>query len=161
MDDVDGSERTALIQRYEAGSAEVRAALDGITSAQLDARPGTGEWSAREVVQHLADSEMISATRLRKLLSEEAVELQGYDEAAYATIFRYAERPIEPALQAFEAARATSAEILRRMQPADCSRAGTHSESGRYTVDDWLRIYAAHAHDHADQIRRARAAVRG
>jgi hypothetical protein len=31
-----------------------------------------------------------------------------------------------------------------------------HTETGGYSVDDWLEIYAAHAHIHADQIRRAR-----
>jgi hypothetical protein len=35
-------------------------------------------------------------------------------------------------------------------------RVGTHTESGPYGVEDWLRIYAAHCHDHADQILRAR-----
>jgi isopenicillin N synthase-like dioxygenase len=40
-------------------------------------------------------------------------------------------------------------------------RAGTHTESGRYSVEDWLRIYAAHAHNHAAQIRRARWGARG
>jgi hypothetical protein len=33
---------------------------------------------------------------------------------------------------------------------------GTHTESGRYTTEDWLRIYAGHAHDHAQQIKRSR-----
>ena len=42
------------------------------------------------------------------------------------------------------------------MTDADWSRAGTHSESGRYTAEDWLRIYADHAHNHAAQIRRLR-----
>ncbi len=44
------------------------------------------------------------------------------------------------------------------MSDADWSRAGTHSESGRYTAEDWLRIYADHAHNHAAQIRRLREA---
>ena len=40
-------------------------------------------------------------------------------------------------------------------------RVGTHSESGTYSMDDWLGIYAAQAFDHADQIRRARGATPG
>ncbi len=156
---MDDAERATLVARYESGTAEVMAALDGITEAELDSRPSRDEWSPREVVQHLADSEMTSAIRLRKLLSEDNAELQGYDEAGYARIFRYAERPIEPALAALEAARTTSSQILQLMQPADWSREGVHAESGRYTVEDWLRIYAAHAHDHADQIRRGRASA--
>jgi hypothetical protein len=42
------------------------------------------------------------------------------------------------------------------MTDADWQIEGTHSESGRYTTEDWLRIYAAHAHNHAAQIRRLR-----
>ena len=53
------------------------------------------------------------------------------------------------------------ATILDRMSEADWAREGTHSESGRYTMDTWLEIYAVHAHNHAAQIRRARAAAKG
>jgi hypothetical protein len=41
------------------------------------------------------------------------------------------------------------------MTEADWSREGTHTENGRYTPEDWLQIYAAHGHEHAQQIRRA------
>ncbi len=49
-------------------------------------------------------------------------------------------------------ARATTAEILERMTETEWQREGTHSEAGRYTVDRWLEIYAAHAHNHVAQI---------
>jgi hypothetical protein len=42
------------------------------------------------------------------------------------------------------------------MTDEDWRREGTHTESGRYGADDWLKIYAAHAHGHANQIRRLR-----
>ena len=61
----------------------------------------------------------------------------------------------------FQAARAATAPILHRLDEEQWRRAGTHSESGAYTVEDWLRIYGGHAHDHADQIRRARATEAG
>ena len=52
--------------------------------------------------------------------------------------------------------RAASLELLEALTPDEWERSGTHSESGPYSVDDWLRIYAAHCHDHAAQIRAAR-----
>src|SRR5438270_13545620 len=61
------TERRALIDRYAHGHQAVLEALSGATDAELDARPAEG-WSAREVVHHLADSEMTSAIRLRRLL---------------------------------------------------------------------------------------------
>ena len=151
-------ERESLIARYKAGYGHVEEALRGITPAELDWRPGPEEWSPREVVHHLADSETTSGIRLRRLLVEDRPEIQGYDENAFAVRLRYRERPIEPALRAFEAARATTAEILERMVDADWARAGTHSESGPYSATTWLQIYAEHAETHAAQIRGARKA---
>lgn len=152
---MDRQTRDALVMRYKEGYATVEEALAGATEADLDARPAPGKWTAREIVHHLADSEMTSAIRLRRLLVEETPVIQGYDQEAFARLLHY-DRPIAPSLAAFKAARETTAALLDRMGEADWARDGTHTESGRYTVLDWLRIYAAHAHDHADQIRRAR-----
>jgi hypothetical protein len=150
------AQRAELIAAYRDGVRAVRSALDGITVTELDRRPGPDEWSAREIVHHLADSEMTSAIRLRRLLAEVDPEIPGYDEPAYARRFRYAERPVDSALLALEGARGTSAEILDGLDAFDWARTGRHSESGPYGVERWLEIYARHAHDHADQIRRAR-----
>jgi hypothetical protein len=144
--------RAALIERYRLGYDAVVEALAGVTSEELDSRPASGGWTAREIVHHLADSEMTSAMRLRKLLIEDQPLLQGYDEEAFARGLKYAEREIEPALDALAAARRTTAQILERMTDSDWQRSGTHSESGPYSATDWLQIYAAHAHDHAAQI---------
>jgi len=150
--------RKELITRYRDGYDVVVDALAGATDADLDRRPAPGEWSAREVVHHLADSEMTSAIRLRRLLAEDDPEISGYDEAEFARRLFYDDRPIDASLAALRAARSTSAEILDRLDDAQWRRTGTHTESGAYGVDQWLTIYAAHAHDHADQIRRARQA---
>jgi hypothetical protein len=149
-------ERQQLIARYKAGYAEVVAALRGIGPDELDWRPAPGEWSAREVVHHLADSETVAGIRLRRLLTEDKPLIQGYDQDEYARRLRYQERPMEPALQAFEAARATTAQIFDAMTEADWQRAGTHSDSGPYSTERLLQGYAAHAHDHAAQIRKNR-----
>ena len=150
------SERQGLIPRYRAGYAAVTAALQGIGPAELDWRPASGEWSAREVVHHLADSETMAGIRLRRLLIEDAAQIHGYDPDEYARRLRYQERPMEPALQAFEAARTTTAQLLDVMTDADWQRAGVHNELGAYPVARWLEVYGAHAHDHAAQIRQNR-----
>ena len=62
--------------------------------------------------------------------------------------------------KAFEAARATSAQLLDLMTEADWKRAGEHSESGPYSTETWLKIYSDHAHNHADQIRKNRSAYK-
>ena len=153
-------ERNELIARYGAGYDEVVDALQGFPAELLTAHPLPGKWSAREIVHHLADSEGTSAIRLRRLLTEDRAVIQGYDQDKFAIRLRYNERDIEPALEAFRSARATTAQILNFMTEADWNREGEHSESGRYTPEHWLEIYASHAHNHAAQIRRLRDALR-
>lgn len=152
---MDKATRETLVQRYKDGYVQVAEALKGATDAELDARPSPGKWTAREIVHHLADSEMTSAVRLRRLIAEDAPVIVGYDEAEYARRLHY-DRPIAASLIAFKAARETTGELLDRLSDAEWAREGTHTESGRYTVFAWLEIYAKHAHNHADQIRRAR-----
>ena len=152
-------EREQLVARYAAGYDEVARALQGFPAAGLTAHPIPGKWSAAEIVHHLADSESISAQRLRKLLAEEHAVIHGYDQEAWAVKLRYNEREPAPALEAFRAARATTAQLLPGMTDADWAREGWHTESGRYSAETWLRIYAAHAHNHAAQIRRLRDAL--
>jgi hypothetical protein len=147
-------ERSALITKYADGYQEVVNALEGFAPDNLGAHPIPGKWSAKEIVHHLADSETTSAIRLRRLLVEDNPVIQGYDEADYAIKLKYNERDMAPALEAFRSARSTTAQLLALMSEQDWQRSGTHSESGAYTPEHWLKIYAAHAHNHASQIKR-------
>lgn len=136
----------------------VENALHLVSDDELDRRDLDG-WSARMVVHHLADSETNSYLRLRRLLAEPApTVIQGYDEARWANCetLGYEVLPVEASLEVFRAVRAASALLLDRVHPDDLERAGVHSESGEYTLRDWLRIYAEHAEDHAAQITQAR-----
>jgi hypothetical protein len=145
--------------RYAAGYDEVMKALEGFPKESLTAHPLPGKWSACEIVQHLADSEMTSAIRLRRLLVEDNPVIYGYDQDLFARRLSYNNREIAPALEAFRSARTTTLQLLELLTEDDWRREGTHTESGRYSVDDWLRIYAAHAHGHANQIQRLREAL--
>jgi hypothetical protein len=149
------AERERLIARYQAGYDEIVAALAGITDTELDTPEAPGEWSPRQIAHHLADSEMTSAIRLRRLLAEENPLIIGYDQEEFARKLHY-DRPIEPSLLAFRYARESTAAILHALSEAEWLRGGRHNEYGSLSVEEWLIYYASHAHDHADQIRRAR-----
>jgi hypothetical protein len=155
-------ERQRLIDKYEAGYTEVAEALRGFPHELQGNHPFQGKWSAREIAHHLADSETHSAIRLRRLLAEEYPVIHAYDQEAYAILLRYNLREdIQPSLDAFRAARETSVQLLRTMSEEDWQRGGWHTEQGFYSMEKWLTIYAAHAHNHASQIRRLHEAVTG
>jgi len=148
-------DRTSQFAIYRAGAAAVEAALAGLTEAELDRRPADGSWSAREVVHHLADSETMAYIRLRRLIAEDNPLIGGYDEPVWAQRLHY-DRPIATSLAVLTSVRAASLALLESLSEAEWAREGTHSETGRYTVEGWLGIYTRHAAEHADQIRRAR-----
>ncbi|GAC1485369.1 MAG: putative metal-dependent hydrolase [Candidatus Dormibacteria bacterium] len=145
----------ALLARYRQGPDRIAATVRGLSDAELDYKPSDGGWSPREVVHHTADSELTSAIRLRRLIAEDRPEIIGYDGDEFARKLYYAQRPIEPSLEAIRGARETSASILERLTEGGWKRAGTHSELGPYSVEKWLEIYSRHCHDHAEQIERA------
>jgi hypothetical protein len=136
---VDQAARDELIARYADGGRVLREAVQALSDAELDRAPAPGEWSARQIIHHTADSELTSAIRLRKLLAEDRPVLQGYDEELFARGLFY-DRPIASSLAAVDAARASTLTLLRRMSAEQWAREGVHSESGGYTAEDWLRI---------------------
>ena len=158
---MDAARRDELIARYREGPAVVEQVVAGLGDEQLDHVPADGGWSARAVIHHLADSEMMSAARLRLLLAEDAPVIQGYDEEEFARRLHYDSRPTGPSLAALRATRDSTAAILDQLSGEDWGRSGRHTEDGDYSVEGWLEIYAGHAHDHAGQIERAVAEARG
>src|SRR5260370_16158100 len=152
---MDPTTRRALVEQYRNGYRAVIEALHGVTETDLDSRPAPTEWSPRQVVHHLADSEMTSAIRLRRLLAEDGPMIHGYDEGAFARRLHY-ERPIQASLEAFRAARQTTAELLERLGEADWLRESTHGDSGAYTLGTSLDSDGTHAHDppHQNRLRR-------
>lgn len=153
-------ERERLIERYADGYSEVEKSLEEFPESQLTSHPIEGKWSACEIVQHLADSEMTSAIRIRKLIAQDKPAIESYDQEAFAVRLRYNERDIQPALDALRGARSSTTQLLRVMTEAEWKREGSHPEHSTYTAEDWLRIYAEHAHNHAAQIRRLREAIK-
>ena len=156
---MDTNTRKKLIEQYKDGYRVVAESLVGAGDKELDARPAPGKWTAREVVHHLADSEMTAAVRARLLVAVDRPQIVGFDQEEFARRLHY-DRPIEASLDAFKAARRVTAELLETLSETDWTREGTHSELGPYTLERWLEIYAAHAHKHAEQILVARAAGR-
>jgi hypothetical protein len=147
-------ERESLIDRYEAGPARLAAALATVPREALQWRPAPGKWSVHEVVVHCADSETNAAARIRYLVAEQKPVILGYDQAEWAKALDYHAAPLETALRTVEAVRAHTAALLRRLPETAWSAEGAHTESGRFTAEDWLRVYAEHLEKHSRQVER-------
>jgi DinB family protein len=148
-------EREAFFQRYENGPALLRAALERAPAAMHQWRPAPDKWSVHEIIVHCADSETISATRIRFLVGETTPTISGYDQDRWARSMNYAKLPLGPSLAQVDAVRAWTAAFIRTLPPAAWEKSGRHTEyDDPYTAEQWLRIYAEHLEVHARQIAR-------
>ena len=142
---------------YESATQYFLNLARGFQADQLDLKHPEG-WSARQIIHHLADSEAQSYSRLRRLVAEpEGSVIQGYDENLWAIApqLGYESAPVENSIAVFAAVRAGSLDIIKRLEESDLDKAGVHSESGPYTIAQWLKSYTNHPQDHGDQLIRA------
>jgi hypothetical protein len=133
--------------------------IDALSERQRTTPEKPGKWSVRDVVQHLADSELVGGFRFRMILTHDEPPIPGYDQDLWAEGLRYREVPIAEALADFTAIRGANLRMLRRARPEDFERAGIHSERGRETLSFLVRLYAGHDRAHLRQIDRIAGAV--
>ena len=142
------------IAEYKNATETFIAVAAGLTEIELD-KPQNDSWNARQVVHHVADSEAQSYARLRRLIAEPGTQIQSYDEAGWGEneTLGYKVLPVEISLAVFRAVRASSLEILKRLKEEQLENAGIHTESGKYTLETWLKTYINHPIEHEKQIR--------
>ena len=137
----------------------LRHAVAGLTPDQLSRAEAPGKWSARQVVQHLADAELVGGFRFRMMLAHDAPALPGYDQDAWAEQLHYQESDCEAALGDFSALRGANLRLLQRATPTDLERFMVHSERGNESLSYMIRMYAGHDLVHLRQIARIRQAI--
>jgi hypothetical protein len=140
---------------YQAATREFLTLSKSLSDTDYDRSDAEG-WTPRQVIHHVADSEAQSYARLRRLIAEPGTIIQGYDEGKWAesSTLGYTDAPVESAIAVFTAVREASYLLLLRLSESQLDNTGTHSESGEYSIRDWIRSYTSHPTDHADQIRK-------
>ncbi len=130
------------------------ARLSQVDDSTLRRPERPGKWSVIEVVQHLADSDLVMGFRLRMVLASDRPALQGYDQDRWVSELRYRETPLATALHQLAGVREGNLTLARRMAPAQLERIGMHSERGEESVGLMLRLMAGHDLVHRRQIDR-------
>jgi uncharacterized damage-inducible protein DinB len=118
-----------------------------------------GKWSVNEVLQHLADSELVFGWRIRLLLAHDRPTITGYDQDRWAERLGYAEGDPRDAIERFGVLRRANLRLLERASPADLQRVGVHAERGEESLAHIIRLYAGHDLLHLRQIERIRGAI--
>jgi uncharacterized damage-inducible protein DinB len=113
-----------------------------------------GKWAIRDVLQHLADSELVWAYRIRVVLAQDRPPLSGYDQDLWSQRLGYADSNPREAIDEFQMLRRANLRLLERASPEDLQRVGAHAERGDESLAHMIRLYAGHDILHLRQIER-------
>jgi hypothetical protein len=138
--------------------ATLQAEIAGIDNATLRRPEKPGKWSILQVIQHLADSEVVYRYRMRKILAQPTPEIQGYDQDLWAANLNYNEMDLSEALEIIRVLRSANLKMLHDLNETQLERYGMHSERGPESVRKVLQMLAGHDILHLNQIRRIKKA---
>jgi hypothetical protein len=150
--------RAGCVARIAAAPAALRAAVAGLSDAQLDTTYRPGGWTVRQVVHHVPDSHLNAYVRIRLALTEDTPTIKPYEEARWAELPDARTLPVETSLALLEGLHTRWVGLLGGLGAADGARQFHHPEHGRLiTVDELIAMYAWHGEHHVAHVTSLRA----
>ncbi|HZG56124.1 DinB family protein [Paenibacillus sp.] len=150
-----------IIEKYAEGYRLVEEAVRGVTFEELMYKPSPDSWCIKEIIIHLADSELVVVDRMKRVIAEDTPPMRTMFQDLWTQRLFYTELTHETYLLLFKLLRATMSEVLRRLDDEAFDRVGIHDELGEMTLRALVLRYTEHIEKHVGQIERIKAAFRG
>lgn len=132
----------------------IRSQTANLTQESLSRPEVPGKWSILEMMQHLADAELVWSFRLRKVIAEDRPALAGYDQNRWAEQLGYKDADFREVLELFSVLRRANLKLLYAQGPAVFTRVAVHAERGEETLQKLLKLFAGHDLAHLNQLER-------
>src|SRR5271163_894932 len=136
--------------------ANLRAAIKGLSEAQIDTPYRPGGWTVRQVIHHVPDSHLNSYTRFRLALTEEEPVINSYREDQWAELEDARTLPVDVSLQLLEPLHTRWVKLLNSLSAEQWKRAFRHPQLGAVTLEKNAALYAWHGRHHEAHITRLR-----
>lgn len=145
-------QRGKLIAKLQGAPALLRAAVKGLSPAQLDTPYRPQGWTVRQVVHHVPESHMNAFIRFKLALTEDVPTVKPYMEDRWAKLNDVPITPIETSLALLEHLHTRWVTLLSTLAPEDFARTFRHPELGVQSLDRSLAMYAWHGAHHTAHI---------
>jgi uncharacterized damage-inducible protein DinB len=151
-EEITEGQRGRLIDQIAEAPAKLRAAVEGLSTEQIDTPYRPGGWTVRQVVHHVPDSHLNSYTRFKLALTEEEPTIKPYHEDRWAELDDARTAPLEISLALLDSLHERWVLLLRSLKPADFARTFRHPELGVVTLEKNVALYAWHGRHHVAHI---------
>ena len=145
-------QRVRKIESYVERYAQLTGALERFPRNMWTFRDEHGCWSIHEHLIHIADSEVNSYIRCRRLIAEPGQSLMAYDENRWAEALLFHEQNVGDALELFRWLRLKTSALIETLPDSIWLQSAYHPENGDMTLDDWLDIYERHVPEHLQSM---------
>jgi uncharacterized damage-inducible protein DinB len=149
-----------LLEEYRYGYQLLKKAIEGLSEEELCFKPAADKWSIHQILIHVADSELVSTQRMKKVLSEEAPLLMSFDQDAWANSLDYENLDSEQHLLLFKLLRSSMQPILAHLPAQKWERVGIYADAGPFTLKQLLEYRVDHVRGHLAQIARVKESYR-
>jgi hypothetical protein len=126
--------------------------IKGVSIAKLRKRPAPNKWSVSEIVAHLADGEIVGSYRLRLILGSPGAAVVAYDQDQWVISGHYENRDPRKSVEQFRVLREWNLALLKSLKAEQWKHYGMHSERGRESIDQIVRMFAGHDINHLQQM---------
>jgi uncharacterized damage-inducible protein DinB len=144
-------QRQEFIGNIEQAPGRLRAAVSGLSSAQLNTPYRDGGWTVRQVAHHVPDSHMNAYIRFKLALTEDEPTIKPYMEGLWADLSD-SKAPPEVSLTLLDCIHQRWVMILRAMTDAEWKRTFRHPELGLMTLEKTLALYSWHGRHHVAHV---------
>ena len=124
-----------------------------LSEADMSKKSGPGKWSVRQILVHLADTEMVLLTRLKKIISEPRQVIWAFDQDLWCNTLDYNTYPLAISRNTFIAGREEVIHLVGKFYEGSGSREFIHSGTGLRTLKQEFEKVASHNQGHLDQIK--------
>ncbi|KEQ27687.1 DinB family protein [Paenibacillus tyrfis] len=150
----------ALIEEYGRGYELLREAVKGLMEKELRFKPAPDKWSIHEILIHLADSELVSTQRLKKVLAQDEPLLMSWEQDVWVKNLGYEKQDREQHLLLFQMLRAHMQPVLVHLTADQSERVGVYEDGARLTFRQMLEYRVKHVRIHLAQIEGVKEAYR-
>jgi uncharacterized damage-inducible protein DinB len=141
-----------IVEQIEGFPDLLLKSIEGLSEEQLNCSYRLGGWTIRQVVHHIADTDMNAYVRIKLALTEDCPTTNSFDETQWAELDDARNMPVDVSLKLIESLHKRLVHLIRSLTSTQLYSKFRHPEMGEVSIKKALSLYSWHGHHHLGHI---------